>query len=474
MSNRKGWFDVTPKRHLRSLAFVVAASVMAVSCSERRPTSTEQVESTTPTIETTTNTTGSETTAVEAAESESETANSETGSESSLSSDASLDNEEGQNDETQRWLMTLEAISLEEEQPRSGYDRDSWPHWRDTNGTGCDSRKDLVMLYAFEDAVLDYDSCSVSGGVWYSWFDGVTTDNSSSFDVDHIVSLAEAHDSGGANWSRSKKQEFANDERNLVLVSASSNRSKSDKDVAEWRPMQSVWCVTARMIVSVKYTYGLSVDQAEFDALEEMFGYCGKEGQISWWVENLTMPTSAPSTTAAVTQTTTATQPSAPSSTDDEIPPNPGNTKNCSDFDTYQEAKAWFDYYYPHYGDVAFLDSDGDGEPCESLAELPTPTTTIIGDTTTSVPVVQPSSYAIDISGFSFASSALTIRVGDTVTWTNLDSAIHTVTFSGSASLSSSGLQEGDTHSVTFDSVGTYAYGCSPHPSMQGTITVTK
>ncbi|MEC8465486.1 MAG: plastocyanin/azurin family copper-binding protein [Actinomycetota bacterium] len=88
--------------------------------------------------------------------------------------------------------------------------------------------------------------------------------------------------------------------------------------------------------------------------------------------------------------------------------------------------------------------------------------------------MVQPSSYAIDISGFSFASSALTIRVGDTVTWTNLDSAIHTVTFSGSASLSSSGLQEGDTHSVTFDSVGTYAYGCSPHPSMQGTITVTK
>ena len=136
------------------------------------------------------------------------------------------------------------------------------------------------MLYAFEDAVLDYDSCSVSGGVWYSWFDGVTTDNSSSFDVDHIVSLAEAHDSGGANWSRSKKQEFANDARNLVLVSSSSNRSKSDKDVAEWRPMQQVWCVTARMVVSAAHTYGLSVDQAEFDALEEMLGYCGKEGRF--------------------------------------------------------------------------------------------------------------------------------------------------------------------------------------------------
>ena len=90
---------------------------------------------------------------------------------------------------------------------------------------------------------------------------------------------------------------------------------------------------------------------------------------------------------------------------------------------------------------------------------------------TTSTPM---SYYSIDISGFSFAPSALTVQVGDTVTWTNLDSATHTVTFNGSPSLSSGGLQEGDTHSVTFDSVGTYAYGCSPHASMQGTITVTK
>ncbi len=82
--------------------------------------------------------------------------------------------------------------------------------------------------------------------------------------------------------------------------------------------------------------------------------------------------------------------------------------------------------------------------------------------------------YSIDISGFSFAPSALTVQVGDTVTWTNLDSAGHTVTFNGSPSLSSGGLQEGDTHSVTFDNVGTYAYWCSPHASMQGTITVTK
>lgn len=46
---------------------------------------------------------------------------------------------------------------------------------------------------------------------------------------------------------------------------------------------------------------------------------------------------------------------------------NPGDTKNCADFGTYDEAKAWFDTYYPKFGDVAKLDGNGDGVPCESL-----------------------------------------------------------------------------------------------------------
>ncbi|MGC6476860.1 MAG: cupredoxin domain-containing protein [Ilumatobacteraceae bacterium] len=108
-----------------------------------------------------------------------------------------------------------------------------------------------------------------------------------------------------------------------------------------------------------------------------------------------------------------------------------------------------------------------------SAPESTTTTVPVAVAPTTSVPMSS-SYYSIDISGFSFAPSALTVQVGDTVTWTNLDSATHTVTFNGSPSISSGGLQEGGTHSVTFDSVGTYAYGCSPHAYMEGTITVTK
>jgi len=63
-------------------------------------------------------------------------------------------------------------------------------------------------------------------------------------------------------------------------------------------------------------------------------------------------------------------------SQDATIRPNPGNAVDCSDFATYEEAKEWFDTYFNDFGDVAELDSDGDGEPCESL-RFPTPTTTM-------------------------------------------------------------------------------------------------
>ena len=198
------------------------------------------------------------------------------------------ESDQGEDSESVFYLTTLWSLTIEEEQPRSGYDRDSWPHWRDTNGTGCDSRKDLLIMYAYKnndegDETIDVTDCVVVDGMWFSWYDATETSNSSSLDVDHIVSLAEAHDSGGANWSRSQKQEFANYLGNLILTSASTNRSKSDKDLGEWKPpYQAVWCVTAQQTVAVKSMFGLSVDQREHDALEEMLDTCNAGGQTSW------------------------------------------------------------------------------------------------------------------------------------------------------------------------------------------------
>lgn len=52
-------------------------------------------------------------------------------------------------------------------------------------------------------------------------------------------------------------------------------------------------------------------------------------------------------------------------------PPNPGDSKNCSDFSTWAVAQAWHDFYFPYYGDIANLDGNGDGIACESLPGAP-------------------------------------------------------------------------------------------------------
>ncbi len=62
---------------------------------------------------------------------------------------------------------------------------------------------------------------------------------------------------------------------------------------------------------------------------------------------------------------------STSSSTTTTIPANPGDAKNCSDFATWSEAQAWFDTYYPYYGDVAKLDQNNDLIACESLPGAP-------------------------------------------------------------------------------------------------------
>ncbi len=82
-------------------------------------------------------------------------------------------------------------------------------------------------------------------------------------------------------------------------------------------------------------------------------------------------------------------------------------------------------------------------------------------------------SYSVDISGFAFNSASISIKAGDSVTWTNKDSAMHTVTSDSGSELGSNSLGNGETYSHTFTAPGTYAYHCKFHPSMKGTIIVS-
>jgi len=79
--------------------------------------------------------------------------------------------------------------------------------------------------------------------------------------------------------------------------------------------------------------------------------------------------------------------------------------------------------------------------------------------------------HAVAISGFSFSPGSVTVAVGDTVTWTNSDAQAHTAT-ADDGSWDTGTLGNGASGTITFSSAGTFAYECSIHPEMTGTVTV--
>ncbi len=88
-------------------------------------------------------------------------------------------------------------------------------------------------------------------------------------------------------------------------------------------------------------------------------------------------------------------------------------------------------------------------------------------------PSGQPQTVKVDIVGFKYVPASVKIKVGDTVTWTQVDSVQHTVTIvSGPESFDSGLLKAGQTFSYTFTKPGTYSYKCTPHPNMRGEVIV--
>ncbi|HSL34112.1 MAG TPA: cupredoxin family copper-binding protein [Candidatus Limnocylindrales bacterium] len=78
---------------------------------------------------------------------------------------------------------------------------------------------------------------------------------------------------------------------------------------------------------------------------------------------------------------------------------------------------------------------------------------------------------SVSIANFAFGPATVTVTVGDSVTWTNTDAVVHTATASD-GSWDTGDIAEGATASITFQAAGTFAYICTPHPTMTGTVIV--
>lgn len=160
---------------------------------------------------------------------------------------------------------------------RTGYNRDLFVHWIDADGDGCNTRYEVLIAEAVTAPSVG-SGCTLTGGRWYSYYDGAYWTLPSDIDIDHFVPLAEAWDSGARNWTAAQRQSFANDlgdARSLAAVTDNVNQSKSDQDPAEWMPsLSGVYCRYVGEWAAVKTRWGLTVDSAEKSALTSYAASC--------------------------------------------------------------------------------------------------------------------------------------------------------------------------------------------------------
>ncbi|MFE5591186.1 HNH endonuclease family protein [Streptomyces sp. NPDC056549] len=160
---------------------------------------------------------------------------------------------------------------------REGYKRGAFKHWVDADKDGCDTREEVLLAEAVK-APEQGAGCKISGGSWKSLYDGAVVNDPKGLDIDHVVPLAEAWDSGADAWSAERRQAYANDldaDRSLIAVTAKTNRSKGDKDPARWMPpAASAQCPYLADWIAAKLRWNLTADTAEAAALTRYAAAC--------------------------------------------------------------------------------------------------------------------------------------------------------------------------------------------------------
>ena len=180
----------------------------------------------------------------------------------------------------------------------TGYNRALFKHWVDADRDGCNTRAEVLIEEAITKPKVGA-KCTLTGGKWFSAYDGVEVTSASKLDVDHMVPLAEAWRSGAWKWSAAQRQAYANDlddARALIAVTLSNNRSKGDKDPALWMPAKEQCTYTVNWI-AIKVKYSLTVDVIEAKKLNTLIDSCGLG------ISSTPTPTPTASATPTITPT---------------------------------------------------------------------------------------------------------------------------------------------------------------------------
>lgn len=171
---------------------------------------------------------------------------------------------------TIRCVLPLVPVAAGPGPGHPGYSRNLFRHWIDEDHNGCNTRQEVLLRDAAIAPIVG-SSCTLSGGQWFSQYDGQSFTDGARLDIDHVVPLAEAWDSGASIWDTPLRQSYANDLGvgwALLAVSASSNRSKSDRDPAEWLDVRREFvCEYLADWLAVKVRWELSIDDLEKAAI---------------------------------------------------------------------------------------------------------------------------------------------------------------------------------------------------------------
>ena len=177
----------------------------------------------------------------------------------------------------------LESLAVKGRAPKTGYTRAQFGQtWADVNRNGCDTRNDILQRdltnLSFRAGTRE---CVVESGKLIDPYSGITINfikgvkSSMEVQIDHVVALSNAWQTGAFKLTIEKRTQFANDPDNLLAVQGRLNSQKGDGDAATWLPpLKSYRCTYVTKQIAVKAKYGLWVTAPEKAAMKNILAKC--------------------------------------------------------------------------------------------------------------------------------------------------------------------------------------------------------
>jgi outer membrane protein OmpA-like peptidoglycan-associated protein/arsenate reductase-like glutaredoxin family protein len=168
--------------------------------------------------------------------------------------------------------VTLERLSRLDEsdsEPKAvQYDRSLFGGWVDTDDDCQNTRHELLQEVSLAPITLAPSNCTVVSGKWYDPYSGKTLTDAEQVDVDHLVPLKWAWDRGASAWGAEKREAFANDSANLMVVDKGINREKGANGPLDWLPPKADYrCQYVRHFREVISSYQIPVPLTEVEEL---------------------------------------------------------------------------------------------------------------------------------------------------------------------------------------------------------------